>query len=72
MSSTYQPLVAMCHPRTARAGEAVKRIRAGESRYDEELDRLCDQLGERPENVRPTLDRIMQDTDRRPDETTGE
>jgi hypothetical protein len=61
MSSNYQPLVAMCH-------EAVQRIRAGESHYDQELDRLCEQLGERPENVRPTLDRIMKETD----ETTGD
>jgi hypothetical protein len=61
MSSTYPPLVAMCH-------EAVKRIRTGESRYDEELDRLCERLGEPPENVRPTLDRIMQDTDSKSDE----
>jgi hypothetical protein len=55
MSSNYPPLVAMCH-------EAVKRIRAGESRYDEELERLCERLGEKPENVRPTLDRIMEES----------
>jgi hypothetical protein len=63
MRPTYQPLVAMCH-------EAVKRIRAGESRYDEELDRLCEQLDEQPENVRPTLDRILEESDRKPDEKT--
>ena len=57
MSSSYPPLVAMCH-------EAVKRIRAGESHYDEELDRVCEHLGEQPENVRPTLDRIMRESDR--------
>ncbi len=63
MSSTYQPLVAMCH-------EAVKRIRAGERRYEEELDRLCEQFNERPENVRPILDRVMEETNRKPDQTT--
>ncbi len=63
MSSTYQPLVAMCH-------DAVKRIRAGETRYEEELDRLCEQFEERPENVRPVLDRIMEAADRKADETT--
>ncbi len=63
MSSDYQPLVAMCH-------EAVKRIRAGERRYEEELDRLCEQFGERPENVRPILDRIMEESNRKPDQTT--
>jgi hypothetical protein len=61
MSSSYPPLVAMCH-------EAVKRIRAGESRYEEELDRLCEQLDEEPENVRPTLDRIMAESNRKPEE----
>lgn len=60
MSSTYEPIVAMCH-------EAVKRIRAGERRYEEELDRLCEQFGEPPENVRPILDRIMQESDRKPE-----
>lgn len=55
MESNYKPVVAMCH-------EAVKRIQAGETRYDEELDRLCEQLGEPPENVRPTLDRIMKES----------
>jgi hypothetical protein len=56
MSSTFHPLVAMCH-------DAVQRIRSGESHYDQELDRLCEQLGEPPETVRPTLDRIMKETD---------
>ncbi len=63
MSSTYEPLVAMCH-------EAVKRIRAGERRYEEELDRLCEQFDEQPENVRPILDRIMEESNRKPDQTT--
>lgn len=61
MPPTYRPLVVMCH-------EAVKRIRAGESKYDEELDRLCERLGEKPKNVRPTLDRIMQEPDLKPHE----
>jgi hypothetical protein len=61
MASTYKPIVAMCH-------EAVKRIQAGESRYDEELDKLCEQLGEPPENVRPTLDRVLKQSSEKPAE----
>lgn len=64
MSSSYPPIVAMCH-------EAINRIRAGESRYDEELDRLCEQLNEKPENIRPTLDRIMHESCRKAGEATG-
>ncbi len=63
MSSTYQPLVAMCH-------EAVKRIRAGEARYDEELDRLCERFDAQAEDVRPILDRIMEESNQKSDETT--
>ena len=52
---TTEPLTAMCH-------EAVRRIRSGQTRYDEELDRLCEQFGEKPEIVGKILDQAMRES----------
>ncbi len=54
-TGTNEPLVVMCR-------EAVWRIQRGQTGYDEELDLLCERLGEKPENVRPVLDRVMNAT----------
>lgn len=40
---------------------SVQRILLAQAKYDEELDRLCDQFGTPREKVQQMLDRILQE-----------
>lgn len=40
---------------------SVQRILLAQAKYDEELDRLCDQFSTTREQVQPMLDRMLQE-----------